>query len=262
MLGRDLASDSGLKAPTTNGGEPVLSAAGLGGRNLVSDLNFELSRGEILGLSGLLGSGRSEALKLIYGAESSDSGSLSVAGKPVERRTPRKMMKLGLGICPEDRKTEGILPGLSVRENLILALQANRGWYRPLSFRKQNELVAEMITKLGIKSPDGNKPIDQLSGGNQQKVILARWLIANPQILLLDEPTRGIDIGSKEEVKTLIAKLAAEGTSFVFTSSEIEEILEVCNRTLVLRDRKMVAQLQSQDLTEANVMTLIAGGKV
>ncbi|MEQ1823317.1 MAG: sugar ABC transporter ATP-binding protein [Fimbriimonadaceae bacterium] len=261
MLGRELTAEMSHASVAQSSDEVVLQADKLGRRHMVGQLSFELRRGEVLGLSGLLGSGRTETLRLTYGAETADTGRLTVSGKPVERQTPRKMMQAGLGICPEDRKTEGILPGLSVRENLILALQSNRGWYRPLSLRKQNDIVNEMIAKLGIKTPDGNKPIDQLSGGNQQKVILARWLISNPQILLLDEPTRGIDIGSKEEVKSLIARLASEGTSFLLTSSEIEEILEVCSRTLVLRDREMVAELQGGELNEAKIMEIIAGGK-
>lgn len=261
MLGRE--SDTSIIGSklTSNKGAEILQATNLGRKQMLAPITFGLTKGEILGLSGLLGSGRTETLKLTYGAIRNDSGQVTVGAKTTPHPQPKAMMQSGMGFCPEDRKSEGILPGLSVRENLVLALQAKRGWYRPLSYRQQNALVSEMIAKLSIKTPDSEKPIDQLSGGNQQKVILARWLIANPQILLLDEPTRGIDIGSKEEIKALIRGLAHDGTSFIFTSSEIEEVLEVCSRVLVLRDRDLVGELVGEELSEANIMSKIAGGK-
>ena len=170
-------------------------------------------------------------------------------------------MKNGIGYLPEDRKRDGIIEDLSVRENIILALQVMKGFFRPLSRSQQDAFVDEYIKALGIKTASTETPIKSLSGGNQQKVILARWLLTNPQYLILDEPTRGIDIGTKTEIQKLVLKLAEDGVSITFISSEIEEMLRTCSRLIVMRDRNVVGELVGEDITQDKIMRTIAGGE-
>jgi simple sugar transport system ATP-binding protein len=227
---------------------------------------FAVSRGETLGLAGLLGSGRTETMKLIFGAIAGDSGSIAVSGlgtrdSRLRARSPRDAMRLGIGFCPEDRKDEAVFPGMSVAENMLVVIQAKRGWLRPLPKKKAAAIVDEHVAKLQIRTPDAQRPIENLSGGNQQKVVLSRWLAAQPSLLLLDEPTRGIDIGSKFEIRKLITDLAKGGVSFLFSSSELEEVVHTCDRVVVLRDRKMVGELHGADVNEQRVMEQIAKGE-
>jgi simple sugar transport system ATP-binding protein len=178
----------------------------------------------------------------------------------VKIKTPLHAIKHGIGYLPEDRKGDGIFEDLSVRDNIILTLQVLKGFFKPFS-RKQAELFAdEYIKKLNIKTPTSNTPIKSLSGGNQQKVILARWLLTNPEYLILDEPTRGIDVGTKVEIQKLVLDLASKGMSLTFISSEIEEMLRTCSRLIVMKDREIVGELRGTDLTENNVMNVIAQG--
>ena len=218
-----------------------------------------LFKGEVIGLTGLLGSGRSELARVIYGADKAQTGTLKVAGKEVKINAPIDAMNLGMGLLPDDRKAEGIIGDLSVRENIILAMQAKQGMFKKVPMSKQIELADQMIEMLQIKTASRETPIKQLSGGNQQKVILARWLVTNPDFLILDEPTRGIDIGTKTEIQKLVIKLAEEGKSVIFISSEIEEMLRTCNRMAVLRDGAKVGEI-SGDMTQESVMKAIAGG--
>ena len=213
----------------------------------------------MIGLTGLLGSGRSELARTIYGADKATSGKLKVSEKDVKINQPLDAMNLGMGMLPDDRKAEGIIGDLSVRENIILALQAKRGMFHQLSREKQNEIADRYIDLVQIKTASRETPIKQLSGGNQQKAILARWLATDPDFLILDEPTRGIDIGTKTEIQKLIVQLAAEGKSVMFISSEIEEMLRTCNRMVVLRDGAKVGELDGE-LTQNRVMAAIAGG--
>ena len=212
----------------------------------------------MIGLTGLLGSGRSELARTIYGADKATSGKLKVGEKDVKINQPLDAMNLGMGMLPDDRKAEGIIGDLSVRENIILALQAKRGMFHQLSREKQNEIADRYIDLVQIKTASRETPIKQLSGGNQQKAILARWLATDPDFLILDEPTRGIDIGTKTEIQKLIVQLAAEGKSVMFISSEIEEMLRTCNRMVVLRDGAKVGELDGE-LTQSRVMAAIAG---
>ena len=197
--------------------------------------------------------------RAIYGADKAQTGTLKVAGKETKINQPLDAMNLGMGLLPDDRKAEGIIGDLSVRENIILALQAKRGMFRQLSRAKQEEIADEYIKLLQIKTASRETPIKQLSGGNQQKAILARWLVTDPDFLILDEPTRGIDVGTKTEIQKLIIQLAGEGKSVMFISSEIEEMLRTCNRMAVLRDGAKVGELDG-DLTQERVMGAIAGG--
>jgi len=189
-------------------GEALLEAKRLGLTGSIEPFDLELHRGEVVGLAGLLGSGRTETARLLFGSDRPDSGSMTVNGKPVEHYSPLGSIERGVALCPEDRKVEGIVDDLTVRENIVLAMQASRGWLKYLSMQQQYEIADRYIELLNIATPSADQPVKNLSGGNQQKVILARWLATNPQVLILDEPTRGIDVGAKFEIYQLLADLA------------------------------------------------------
>ena len=262
MLGRELGHAVHERPPETAAapGAPFVAAEGLGRRHFMAPLDLAVRNGEVVGLAGLLGSGRTETAKLLFGAVHPDSGQVEVRGKRVKIRSPRQAIRLGFGFCPEDRKGEGIFPELTVRENIVLALQSKRGWLRRLPVEEQDRLVAEMISALAIATPDADKLVGQLSGGNQQKVILARWLVSQSQLLILDEPTRGIDVGAHEEVVALIRRLCAEGLALLVASSELDEIVAVSNRVAVLRDRQKVAEISGGAITREAIIQTIAGG--
>ena len=228
-------------------------------RGTIKPFDLDIRKGEVVGLTGLLGSGRSELARVIYGADKNQTGTLKVAGKEVKINQPIDAMNLGMGLLPDDRKAEGIIGDLSVRENIILAMQAKRGMFRLIPRAKQEEIADHYIQLLQIKTASRETPIKQLSGGNQQKAILGRWLATDPDFLILDEPTRGIDVGTKTEIQKLIIKLAQEGKSILFISSEIEEMIRTCNRMAVLRDGAKVGELDGE-LTQERVMKAIAGG--
>jgi simple sugar transport system ATP-binding protein len=239
-------------------GEALLQAKGLGLVSAIEPFDLELHAGEVLGFAGLLGSGRTEIAHLLFGIERPDSGRLEVDGKGVERFSPLASIGRGVALCPEDRKEAGIVDDLTVRENIILALQANRGWFKYLSMQQQHEIADRYIELLNIATPSADQPVKNLSGGNQQKVILARWLATNPQVLILDEPTRGIDVGAKAEIQKLVLSLAEEGKACVFISSELEEVLRTSHRIMVLRDREKVTEF-SGEVDEQKIMQAIAG---
>lgn len=263
MLGREIsASDFAAHAAPpmeTAGRTPLLSARQLGRRGVIGPLDLELQAGEVTGLGGLLGSGRTETARVLFGIDPADTGDIHVRGEPVRLRSPRDAVRLGLAFCSEDRKAEGILPNLSVRENLLVALQGKRGAFRPLARAEQEQLCAHYIQALQIKTADIETPIKNLSGGNQQKVLLARWLATQPEIILLDEPTRGIDIGAKQEIEGLIARLREQGLAVLFISSEIDEVVRTCSRVLVLRDRRLSGHAAGSGLSVENLMRLMAG---
>jgi simple sugar transport system ATP-binding protein len=272
MLGREVESDSPagsrggcvVPAPTSaapakrEGASPLLRARHFARRGNLAPLDLDIHRGEIVGLAGLLGSGRTETARLLFAADRPDSGTLEIDGRPTRLRSPRHAIATGLGFCPEDRKREGIVPELSVRENIVLALQARRGWYRRVGRRDQQRLVDRYIAALKIATPNAHKPVGQLSGGNQQKVILARWLAADPRLLILDEPTRGIDIGAKAEIEKLVRELCADGLALLFISSELDEVVRTCNTVVVLRDRRKIGELTGAALDLDAIMRMIA----
>ena len=264
MLGREVHDEAGgasARQPMPVGeGQPVVEVRGLGRRGSVQPVSFELRRGEVTGLAGLLGSGRTETARLLFGIDAADVGEIRLKGERVSLDSPREAVRLGLAFCSEDRKAEGILPKLSVRENLIVALQGKRGVWRPLGRAEQGKLCAHYIAALRIKTADAETPIKNLSGGNQQKVLLARWLATQPEVIILDEPTRGIDIGAKAEIENLIAGLRADGLAVLLISSEIEEIVRNCTRVLVLRERALVGEIAPPALTPAGLMRIMAGG--
>ncbi len=262
MMGKDFDDLASIKKEGSGdkSKEPlVIEAKGLSHAGTIKPFDLDIHKGEVVGLTGLLGSGRSELARAIYGADRAQTGTLKVKGKEVKIKNPIDAMHLGMGLLPDDRKAEGIIGDLSVRENIILAVQAKRGMFNQLSRAKQEEIADRYIDLLQIKTASRETPIKQLSGGNQQKAILARWLATDPDFLILDEPTRGIDIGTKTEIQKLIIQLAGEGKSVMFISSEIEEMLRTCNRMAVLRDGAKVGELDGE-LTQERVMAAIAGG--
>jgi len=264
MMGKELEGLSVIKkgtADTTTSKKDVYyEAEGLSSVE-ARPFDFHIAKGEVNGFTGLLGSGRSESVRAIYGADRVTGGKITVDGKQVKITKPIQAMRNGIGYLPEDRKRDGIIADLSVRENIILALQVMKGFFHPFSRSQAEAFADEYIKALDIKTASADTPIKSLSGGNQQKVILARWLLTHPQYLILDEPTRGIDVGTKTEIQKLVLKLADEGMSITFISSEIEEMLRTCSRLIVMRDRKMVGELTGDDLTQDRVMMTIAGGE-
>lgn len=262
MMGKDFDDLAEIKPEGTvdfSNAEMMIDAKGLSHKGTIKPFDLEIHKGEVVGLTGLLGSGRSELARTIYGADKAQTGTLKVRGQEVKINAPIDAMNLGMGLLPDDRKAEGIIADLSVRENIILALQAKRGLTHLLSRAEQEKLADEYIEMLQIKTASKETLIKQLSGGNQQKVILARWLATDPDFLILDEPTRGIDVGTKTEIQKLVIQLAQEGKSLIFISSEIEEMLRTCNRMAVLRDGEKVDELDGE-LTQERVMAAIAGG--
>ena len=238
-----------------------LEAKGLASNAGIKPFDFYIKRGEVNGFTGLLGSGRSECVRAIFGADHVISGTVKMHDRTVKIHKPIDAMKNGIGYLPEDRKQDGIVSELSVRDNIILAQQVMKGFFRPFSKKQAEEIAQKYIKLLDIKTASSDTPIGQLSGGNQQKVILARWLFTDPAYLILDEPTRGIDIGTKVEIQKLALKLASEGKSVTFISSEIDEMLRTCSRLVVMRDRKVVGELSGNDLNQNKVMATIAGGE-
>ena len=262
MMGKDFDDLADIKGEHAELKEfiPVIEAEGIGRKGSIRPFNFTVNKGEVVGLTGLLGSGRSELVRAIYGADKPDSGKIKVNGKEVKINSPLDAMKLGMAYLPEDRKKDGIIADLSVRENIIIALQAKRGMFHPLSKKEMEEAADKYIEMLQIKTASRETPIKSLSGGNQQKVIIGRWLLTNPDYLILDEPTRGIDIGTKTEIQKLVLDLADQGMAVTFISSEVEEMLRTCSRMGVLRDGKKVGEISGNELSQEGIMKAIAGG--
>ncbi|MEO7414401.1 MAG: sugar ABC transporter ATP-binding protein [Opitutaceae bacterium] len=264
MLGRDVKDEAGrseIERPLQKDDDapPLLQTRGLARRGAIQPIDLTLRRGEVTGLAGLLGSGRTETARLLFGIDAADAGEIFFKGKRVRLAAPRDAVRLGLAFCSEDRKTEGIMPNLSVRENLLFALQAKRGCWRNLPRAEQEKLCAHYIAALRIKTPDAETPLKNLSGGNQQKVLLARWLATQPELIILDEPTRGIDVGAKEEIEQLIGRLRGEGLAVLLISSEIEEIVRNCSRVLVLRERRSAGEVSGPELSPSRLMEMMAG---
>jgi ABC-type sugar transport system, ATPase component len=241
-------------------GDALLQAEGLGLTGSIEPFDLELHAGEVVGLAGLLGSGRTELAQLLFGIEKPDSGSMTMDGKPVKDYSPLSSIDRGVALCPEDRKDAGVVGELTVRENIILAMQASLGWFKHLSLQKQYEIADKYIKLLNISTPSVDQTVKNLSGGNQQKVILARWLATNPRLLILDEPTRGIDVGTKAEIQKLVLSLAEEGKSCVFISSELDEVLRTSHRIVVLRDHEKITEYTGE-VGERKIMQAIAGSE-
>lgn len=264
MLGKDMDDTADIQSEVEiyddKGAEPVFEAEGLVSVAGIKPFDFYIRKGEVNGFTGLLGSGRSECVRAIFGADRVIGGKVKMHGKAVKINKPIQAMKNGIAYLPEDRKGDGIVGDLSVRENLVLALQVMKGFFKPFSKAQAYKFADEYIKLLDIKTASADTPIKSLSGGNQQKVIVARWLLTNPEYLILDEPTRGIDVGTKVDIQKLVLKLASEGKSVTFISSETDEMLRTCSRLIVMRDRKVVVELTGEDLNQNKVMSTIAGG--
>lgn len=264
MIGKDLNMLEEIAKPAASDDsvnrEVVAEAIGAGRKGAIEPLDLKICKGDVVGLAGLLGSGRTEAARLFFGADRPDQGKVVIAGSKESVSSPRKAIDHGVAFCSENRKTEGIIDDLTIRENIVLALQATRGWYKAISRKRQEEIADEYIKLLNINPPNPEQLIKNLSGGNQQKVLLARWLLTHPKLLILDEPTRGIDVGAKAEIQKLVRSLSAGGMSVLFISSELEEVLRVSNRIAVLRDRRKIKEIADDKISQHEIMQTIAGG--
>lgn len=265
MIGKDLNALSELggnrrsEARDHSEEQPLVAASGIGRRGSFEATDFDIYPGEVVGVAGLLGSGRTELARLLYGADRPDTGKLTKRGKRIDLRTPAAGLANKIAYSTENRRDEGIVGDLTVRENLILGLQAQRGWARPIRRKEQDELVAKYITALGVRPADPERMIKNLSGGNQQKVLLGRWLATQPELLILDEPTRGIDVGAKAEIQEAVAELAESGVSVVFISSELSEVVRLSERIVVLKDHQKVGEIANgPGVTAQHIVDVIA----
>jgi monosaccharide-transporting ATPase len=268
MLGRDVSEfegENGVEDGGQSGGEKEVfyQVRGMERKGSISAFDLDICKGEVLGLAGLLGSGRTEIARLLFGIDRLQKGITRLNGREVAITSPRKAIGYFFGLCPEDRKTEGIISDLTVRENIILAIQARDGIFKTIPRKKQDEIVDTYVKALDIKTPGSEQTVNNLSGGNQQKVIIARWLASNPEFLILDEPTRGIDVGAKAEIEKLIVLLSREeGMAILFISSELEEVIRCSDRVAVLRDRKKLAELTGDQIEGGTIMHIIASEDV
>ena len=265
MLGKSVeslqkADKREAKACGTGEHACFLRAQGLGRKGAMLPFDLEIRKGEVMGLAGLLGSGRTETARLLFGIDKAQQGKLFIKDADETLSSPRKAIAHRFGLCPEDRKSEGIIEDLSVRENIILALQARSGIFKKLPPKQQAEIVDKYIEMLDIKASSPDQKVGDLSGGNQQKVIVARWLASDPEFLILDEPTRGIDVGAKSEIEKLIVELSRAGMAVLFISSELEEIISCADRVAVLSDREIVNEISGEDIEESKIMQIIAHG--
>ena len=261
MIGKDMDVIFNLKrAEVASNAPEMFKTENLGAPGQIQNVNLSLKKGELMGFAGLLGSGRTETAELIFGAVPATEGTETVNGKAVSIKKPIDAIMAKLAFCPEDRKRDGIIGDLSIRENIALALQARRGFMHPISLQEQNEMADKYIKMLSIATPDAEKKIGELSGGNQQKVILARWMATQPDLLILDEPTRGIDVGAKAEIQRLMLEMCNDGVSVIFISSELDEIIRCSNRISVMRDGKKVSEVNGENCTQQTILSIIAEG--
>ncbi|WP_312525058.1 sugar ABC transporter ATP-binding protein [Paracoccus sp. (in: a-proteobacteria)] len=259
MLGHDLAEATHARPrPSVDGATAAFSFRDFGKRGMIAPFDLAIHPGEVVGIAGLLGSGRTETACLMFGIERPDSGEMRIDGQAVQLKSPEDAIAHGIGLCPEERKSDGIVADLSVRENIVLALQARRGWSRPIPRAEAEAIALRYIKALDIRPPDPNRPIKFLSGGNQQKAILARWLATDPRLLILDEPTRGIDIGAHAEIIALIQRLCADGMALVVISSEVEELVAYASRVIVLSDRRHIQELTGAEVNAGAIMNAMA----
>jgi simple sugar transport system ATP-binding protein len=262
MIGRELDDLEAISTVSNRAidrtGLPVLKAEQVGRHGFLEPADLDVFTGEVLGLAGLLGSGRTELVRLLYGADRADSGSIAVNGDPAKMTTPRQAIERGIAFSSEDRRGEGIISDLTVAENIVLGIQARRGWRRKMRKAEMDAVVGEYMEALGVRPANPNAIAATLSGGNQQKVLLARWLATAPQLIILDEPTRGIDVGAKADIQRKVAELSAAGLSVIFISSELEEVLRLAQRVLVMRDRRAIGELDSSEVGLNDLIDYIA----
>ena len=262
MIGRELADLDELASSAARvidrSSAPLLKATGLGKKGVLEPADLEIYTGEVVGIAGLLGSGRTELVRLMYGADRADSGRIEIHGTSARITTPRHAIDRRIAFSSEDRRAEGIIGDLTVAENITLGIQARRGWLRRVSRAETDTIVAEYIQALGVRPADPERPVRNLSGGNQQKVLLARWLATAPELIILDEPTRGIDVGAKADIQRKVAELSEKGLSVIFISSEMEEVIRLAQRVAVMRDRRKIGELESHDVDVDDVIDFIA----
>ncbi len=260
MIGKDINEIFNLKrAEQKDGAQVQLEAEHIGIPGKVEDISLSIQQGELLGFAGLLGSGRTETAEMLFAVTKPSKGTIKIRGNAVKLHVPLDAIGHRMAFCPEDRKRDGIIGDLSIRENIYLALQAKRGMLKPMSRKEQSALADKYIKLLSIATPDAEKKVGELSGGNQQKVILARWMATEPDLLILDEPTRGIDVGAKAEIQRLMLEMCGKGVAVIFISSELDEIIRCSNRILVMRDGQKAAELDGEHCTQADIMGIIAG---
>lgn len=261
MLGKSIMDleYSREKSSEIQQGVAYYHSEGLGKKGTIGSLpEVEIKAGSVTSFAGLLGSGRTETARLIFGVDKPDSGKVCINGTPVTIHSPHDAVRNGMGFCPENRKTEGIIVDMSIRENIVLALQGKRGMWKPIGKKEQYEIADKYIEMLKIKAPSADVLVGNLSGGNQQKVLIAKWLATDPSMLLLDEPTRGIDVGAKSEIQKLMIDLAAEGKAILFISSEISEVTRCADSVYIYRDKVLVNRLSMDEITENNIFSAIA----
>lgn len=259
MIGKDMNVIYNLKRAEQKEDAPVvLEASGIGIPGKVEDISLSVREGELVGFAGLLGSGRTETAEMLFCVQRPARGSIKMKDEPVAARLPLDSIRSKMAFCPEDRKRDGIVADLSIRENIALAVQATRGFMKPMSMAEQQELADKYIRLLAIATPDAEKKVGELSGGNQQKVILARWMATQPDLLILDEPTRGIDVGAKAEIQRLMLEMCRQGMSIIFISSELDEIIRCSNRIIVMRDLQKAAELEGEGCGQASILSIIA----
>lgn len=262
MIGRELDDLTQISTSASRvidrSGEPLVSVSNLGKKGMLEPADLAVYEGEVVGIAGLLGSGRTELVRLMYGADRADSGKVEVRGRSTRITTPRHAIDQRIAFSSEDRRAEGIVGDLTVAENMVLGIQARRGWLRRVGRAEQDAVVKHYIEALGVRPADPDRPVRLLSGGNQQKVLLARWLATAPELIILDEPTRGIDVGAKADIQRTVAELSAKGLSVIFISSEIEEVIRIAQRITVMRDRRKIGELSSNGIDVDDVIDFIA----
>ncbi len=261
MVGKDMDVIFNLKRADVAPDAPVmLKAEHIGDAEHIRDISLTLKKGELIGFAGLLGSGRTETAEMLFGADRIVRGEIQLDGAKLSLTQPFDAIQARIAFCPEDRKRDGIIGDLSIRENIMLAVQSRKGFMSPMTRQEQTDLANKYIALLGIATPDCEKKAGELSGGNQQKVILARWMAAEPKVLILDEPTRGIDIGAKAEIQRLMLEMCGFGVSVIFISSELDEIIRCSNRIIIMRDREKVAEVEGVSCTQQDILKIIAEG--
>ena len=264
MIGRELdeldAISERADRAVDRSSVPVLRATAIGHRGVLEPADVDVFDGEVVGLAGLLGSGRTELVRLLFGADRPDSGHIEVNGEPAKLTSPRHAIDKRIAFSSENRRAEGIVPDLTVAENIVLGIQARRGWRRRVRRSERDTVVADYVEALDIRPADPSRLAGSMSGGNQQKVLLARWLATVPRLIILDEPTRGIDVGAKADIQRKVAELSEQGLSVIFVSSELEEVLRLAQRVIVMRDRSKIGELDPHDVDLDGLISYIANG--
>ena len=259
MLGEELSHGDDLHPPKSREDDIVLAVRGLSRSGVVEDVSFDVHKGEILGIAGLVGAGRTELVRLIFGCDQADAGEVSISGRRIERLSPRRMRRLGVGYLPEDRKNQGLVLGLSIRENLVLTVLERMSDLGFMNRQRECGVVDQLIVDLQVACGSTAMPVATLSGGNQQKIVIGKWLATEPALLILDEPTRGIDVQAKAQIFRILEGLAEAGVAIIFISSEIEEVMMVSHRILTMANGRIVGETEGADADLADILLSATG---